>query len=62
MLATSSKYSPEEVAARVIPSLAPLAIDQVAEVCVSGYPSFSWSSLSVLHGAFGLTSSGPMIV
>ena len=34
MLATSSKYSPEEVAMRVIPSLAPLATDQVAEVCV----------------------------
>ena len=31
--ATAQRYSPEEVAVRAVPALAPLSVDAVAQVC-----------------------------
>lgn len=57
--ATAQRYSPEEVAVRAVPSLAPLAVDPIAQVG-RGLPLLSYMksgvALNPLAGCHGTSS------
>jgi SCY1-like protein 1 len=49
MVATSQYHSPEDAALRILPAVAPLAVDPVGEVCEHARLCFPGPPLVVLY-------------